>query len=106
MRIPILHEQANEFHHRNLLLQLTLGLVSLGDRLEEILASAAPPAAPSEPRCESSAEEALTDFALGLVALHRSLRARLEAAVPVPVGEPTGPHSEPPDQASIRQLLR
>ena len=107
MQIPILHEQADEFHHRNLLLQLTLGLVALGDRLEELLDAHAPPSAAAERADPTPEDAALIDFSLGLLALHRSLRAHLDAACPAAAPEAPTKGSRPVSgSASIRELLR
>jgi len=107
MQIPILHEQADEFHHRNLLLQLTLGLVALGDRLEDLLDEHAPASAAAERPDASPEEAALIDFTLGMLALHRSLRAELEAACPAATPEAPAEGSRPASGSdSIRELLR
>ncbi|MGI9591763.1 MAG: hypothetical protein ACR2P8_10380 [Myxococcota bacterium] len=107
MQIPILHEQADEFHQRNLLLQLTLGLVALGDRLEDLLDDHAPPSAAAKRPGASPEEAALIDFTLGLLALHRALRAQLEAACPAAAPEAPAQSSRPASGSdSIRELLR
>jgi hypothetical protein len=86
MEVPILHRMGNEFDHRNLWLQLVLGLLAAGERLDAVLARHAPerddPAGTLAGSAEPAADgdEALTAFVLGLVACRDRLHAVLGAA--------------------------
>jgi hypothetical protein len=113
MEAPILHRMGNEFDHRNLWLQLVLGLVAAGERLEVVLARHAPerddpagaPAAALGPAADGDGDDALTAFVLGLVACRDHLHTVLAAAarnLPAPAAA-AAPAGEAP---TLRSLLR
>lgn len=110
MDVPILHRMRNEFDHRNLWLQLVLGLISAGERLDALLDRDAPAgrdAIASHPAAATEGDEILIAFVLGLVATKTRLHALLDgamsgdAAAGVPV--PADPLAPP---RALRDLLR
>jgi hypothetical protein len=112
MEVPILHRMGNEFDHRNLWLQLVLGLLAAGERLDAVLAQHAPerggplagaPATPVEPPVEG--DEVLTAFVLGLVACREHLHTVLAATardLPGAAAAASTAAASPP----VRSLLR
>ncbi len=89
----ILSRRPNDFTHRNLFLQVLLGLLASGDKLERLLAVASDEALePDDP--------AVLVF-LGATAVHASVRRLVASIEPAPLEpeEPTQPHE-------LRGLLR
>ncbi|MBK7830029.1 hypothetical protein [Nannocystis sp.] len=92
----ILERRPNDFPGRNMLLQITLGLLSMNRTLDELLAQYAPPrdeVADAKPEPAQVDEGAL--FVLGLIAFARRLQTAVEAVPPplrvVDPQEPSGP---------------
>jgi hypothetical protein len=98
--IPQLQRVRESFDERNAWLQASLGLVSLGQRVERAVEGAR--ARPAE-RAEglSRSDEVVLDALLGVVALGRAWRARLEGERR-PVAEPREERGGGP---SLRELL-
>lgn len=107
MRVPILQEQGEEFDRRNLLLQLTLGMLSASQRLDALLDRYAPAGSQREPTRDDP-QDPLLCFVLGLVSFRNSLHEELEIAAPpetmqgsrVPAAEDGAP------ERSLRGILR
>lgn len=98
--IPQLQRVRESFDERNAWLQASLGLASLGLRVERALEGArGRPAERAEPLSRS--DEVALDALLGVVALGRAWRARLEAERR-PVG---APREEGVGGPSLRELL-
>jgi hypothetical protein len=90
----ILERRPNDYTQRNLLLQLTLGLLASADTLDELLARHAPPG-----RDEAGEPEPAALAILGMIAFAGRLRAALADTAATP-----GPPA-PPDR-QITGLLR
>lgn len=89
MPSPLEHHD-DEFVARNLYLQLALGLLSTGERFERLVARHAVPSALTDDH--DPRDEALVSLALGLAALHRTVRAHCDEAArtaPMPVAQGT-----------------
>lgn len=91
----ILEQRPNDYVQRNLLLQLTLGLLSAAELLDALLARHVPPAGGAE---EDEPEPAALVI-LGMIAFGERLRAALAdtRAPPTPPGAP---------ERRISELLR
>ena len=81
---PMLHARGENFDERNPLAQLVLGLLSLGSRLDGLLA--AHPGAPDDAPSPSDGHP-WDDAVLGMIALRSRLLVHLEAGCPVPAGD-------------------
>ena len=103
MKIPTLHEIDDEFDERNLLLQMTLGLVSVGDRLAELLAEEAAPDTGPQDTSSVPDEDPLADAVLGLLSFRSTLQRQLASAAVDLARQPATIAS--PD-LEIRELLR
>jgi hypothetical protein len=79
MDVPIIHRMGNEFDHRNLWLQLVLGLLSAGERLDAVLERHAPER-DNTAAAGPDGDDALIAFVLGLIAC----KARLHDVVAAP----------------------
>jgi len=89
----ILERRPNDFPGRNMLLQITLGLLATSRTLDELLAQYAPPreAGPAPAPAEDTTDEGAL-FVLGLIAFARRLRSAVEAVPPPPrVVDPPAP---------------
>jgi len=102
----------NEFDHRNLWLQVVLGLLSAGERLERMLNHHAP-AHPAEqpdgspPAPAEAADEVLMAFVLGLVGSKAHLHEVLErAATDGGAPNPEPPDPPPPSHSTFGSFLR
>jgi hypothetical protein len=107
MDVPILHRMRSEFDHRNLWLQLLLGLLAAGERLDALLDRHAP-ARGGEPvgAEDDDADDATVALVLGLVAVTARVRATLEDAahdVALHAGDPL---ASPPRTGLPRHVLR
>jgi hypothetical protein len=103
----VLHRQSEGFDERNLFLQVALGLLSLGGRLETLLGVSASVGAGTRDARAHGAPDPAELALLGAIATSARLRQRLADAVPGPVCE--GPSavaygSPPPD--ALRRWLR
>jgi hypothetical protein len=98
--MPLLDSTRDEFAERNVPLCLLLGLVSLGRRLDGLLAKRG---APWQERQEPAGEHPLVFLILGLVSLRTKLAAELD-----PLLSTRRPRVVSPAPASplIRDLLR
>jgi len=91
MRLEALETRTDEFEQRNLVLQLTLGLLSAGERLDGLLERYVPEDKPVEAPPLHDEDGILIDFVLGLIRFRETtvgLAAR--AAVAVPESEVSG----------------
>lgn len=89
----MLQRRPTDFAHRNLLLQVLLGLKSMSERLDVVLERHVPAEAERDAATEA---DDLTLAILGAVAIQRRLEhhlARLDPAEPPPVA-PEGPPPE------------
>lgn len=116
MDIPLTQRRTDEFDERNVVLQLALGAMAFGERLDALLLrygtgpkarSSAPPATPSTEATPSPEDEALISFVLGLVALRAQLGDVLtRAAAEAPTNRgPRGEHATSPSKPT-GDLLR
>lgn len=98
---PMLHARGENFDERNPLTLLVLGLLSLGSRLDGLLA-----AHPGEPDDAPDPGDGhpWDDAVLGMIALRERLLGHLEAGCPVPATQV----DEPPVRARgrPREVLR
>lgn len=92
----ILERRPDDFARRNLLLQITMGMLSTAQTLEELLARHAP--AEGGGAGDPDDEGAL--FVLGLIAFTQRLRATAAAA------EPPARAAAPVEERSLEDLLR
>jgi hypothetical protein len=100
--MAVLHRQSEAFDERNLFLQVTLGLLSCGARLDVLLDKAAPVGAAPTDGNPHPMELAL----LGAIATSARLRERLAAVVPAPAKEaPHAPAAAPPRPDALRRWL-
>lgn len=90
--MTLLQRRPNDFAHRNLLLQVTLGLISAAKRFDALVEAHAPPEAPRR-EGEPALDDALY-FVLGLVAFRARLMTAVEG-IPLPPAPPLPP--SPPD---------
>lgn len=98
---PMLHARGENFDERNQLAQLVLGLLSLGSRLDGLLA--AHPGGQGDAPSPSDGHP-WDDAVLGMIALRARLLEHLEAGCPVPAPR----RDEPPVLARgrPREVLR
>jgi hypothetical protein len=88
--MTILQRRPDDFAHRNLFLQVTLGLVSCARRFDALLEAHALPGA-GPPQDDAEPGDPLL-FVLGLVAFRSRLMAAVEA-IPLPPVPPPRPPS-------------
>lgn len=103
MDVPILHRMGNEFDHRNLWLQLVLGLLAAGERLDAVLARYAPER--DAAATASGGDDEAVAFVLGLIACKTRLHEVLTAAAR-PAGDPATTPRPAPSGRAARDLLR
>jgi hypothetical protein len=101
-----LDEQSPEFDERNLFLFLTLGLLSLGDRLERLLRSHAPERATDGRRGPAPEQEPLAYLLLGAIRLHDVIQRELRGAACERHASSASPPPEMPASAPAGDLLR
>lgn len=89
----MLERRPTDYAHRNLLLQVTLGLLSASGKLDRLLERHAPPT----DRDISEALDEPTAFLLGLIAFQQRLHAHL-GTLPAPPAASAAPPPAPPDE--------
>ena len=105
MEIPRTQRLANEFDERNVVLQLALGGLGLGARLDAFLDRwAAPGSSAAGPKPVDLGEAAVVDFLLGLVAF----REHFERVVGRHASQsaPDQPDAHAGEDVEPRELLR
>jgi len=85
----ILERRTDDFVERNLFLQLTMGLIAAGDRLDELLENYAPVREdpPSVPQVDGDDAGAL--FILGLIAFRQRVMVSVSATPPSAASAPS-----------------
>jgi hypothetical protein len=103
----VMHRQSEEFDERNLFLQITLGMLSLAERLDALLAREAVEPVPERSDDRSGDAPHPMELALlGAIATTQRLRQHLAALPPPPWEEPAPtPTERLPAPNALRQLL-
>ena len=101
----MVHDLGNQFEERNLFLHVALGLLSLSNHLDELLAATPAPAVATgiEGR---SAPDPLVDLLLGLLSVSQTVRRHLDSAAGSRRVSQAPPDATPRTSgAALRRLL-